>query len=187
MNDRDLIQGLLNQQTSAINYFVNNYQQLVFILCVKMVNSTEIAEEITQDVMIKCIEKIDQFKGEAKLKTWVYTLAKREALNYIRINQLKTVPIDDVETAHQKQTLVEEELNTNDIHAIIQQNFAKLNLDQKEILTLFYLQELSLKEIAELTALSESNVRVKLHRARERFKNIVSEKDLSLLKQLRYD
>ena len=89
MNDLDLIQGLLNRQESAINYFVNNYQQFVFVLCVKMVKNNEVAEELTQDVLIKCIEKIEKFKGESKLKTWVYTLAKREALNYIRVNKLE--------------------------------------------------------------------------------------------------
>jgi len=53
-------------------------------------------------------------------------------------------------------------------------------------MTLFYLQELSLKEIAVATELSESNVRVKLYRARENFRTILSEKDINLLNQLRY-
>lgn len=98
MNDSDLIRGLLNQQTSAINYFVNSYQQLVYVLAVKMTNNKEVAEEITQDVMIKCIEKIGQFKQASKLKTWVYTVAKREVLNYIRINKLETTQLTENET-----------------------------------------------------------------------------------------
>ena len=85
LKDSDLILGLINKQTSAINYFVNNYQKFVYVLCVRMLNNVEVAEEITQDVLIKCIEKIEQFKGDSKLKTWVYTVAKRETLNYLRI------------------------------------------------------------------------------------------------------
>ncbi len=186
LNDSDLIQGLISKQTSAINYFVNNYQQFIYVLCVKMLNNNEIAEEITQDVLIKSIEKIDQFKGQSKLKTWIYTLAKREVLNYIRINKPETVNIEN-HPPNEHINNIEEQLNQKDIKQAIQQAFEFLNFEQKEILTLFYLQELSLKEIAEMTTLSESNVRVKLHRARERFKKIVTKKDLSLLKQIHYE
>ncbi|MDF1674376.1 MAG: sigma factor, partial [Vicingaceae bacterium] len=65
MEETDLIKGLQNKSHSAINYFVQLHQQFVFVLCVKMTHQREVAEEITQDVLIKCIEKIEQFKGDA--------------------------------------------------------------------------------------------------------------------------
>ena len=109
MKDEDLILGLINQRVGAINYFVNNYQQFVFVLCVKMLNDREVSEEITQDVLIKCIDKIGQFKGDAKLKTWVYSIARREVLNYIRINKIHTSEITAVvENQHQTNELVEQ-------------------------------------------------------------------------------
>lgn len=185
LKDSDLILGLINKQTSAINYFVNNYQQFVFVLSVKLVNSSEVAEEITQDVLIKCIEKIEQFKGDAKLKTWVYTIARREALNYIRINKLDTTEINDVISNKFKSDTTEFN-DEDDLTNTLQHYFNKLSIDAKEMLTLFYLEEMSLKEIAETTQLSESNVRVKLYRARESFKSILTEKDVTLLNQLRY-
>lgn len=185
LKDSDLILGLINKQTSAINYFVNNYQQFVFVLCVKLVNSSEVAEEITQDVLIKCIEKIEQFKGDAKLKTWVYTIARREALNYIRINKLDTTEINDV-ISNKLKSDTGEFNDEDDLTNTLQHYFNKLSIDAKEMLTLFYLEEMSLKEIAETTQLSESNVRVKLYRARESFKSILTEKDVTLLNQLRY-
>lgn len=187
MKDEDLILGLINQRVSAINYFVNNYQQFVYILCVKMLNDKEVSEEITQDVLIKCIDRIDQFKGDSKLKTWVYSIARREVLNYIRINKIYTSEITPVvENHHQSNELVEQ-LEKDDLKLIIDSHFNRLPIDQKELMTLFYLQELSLKEIAVATELSESNVRVKLYRARENFKTILSEKDITLLNQFRYE
>ena len=186
MNDSDLIQGLINQQSSAINYFVGNYQQFVFVLCIKMLGDKELAEEITQDVMIKCIEKINQFKGQSKLKTWVYTLAKREVLNQLRKNKLDTIELNGVEPSFDKQQ-TESQINQGDLKVLITKVFDRLLPDQKEVLTLFYLQDFNLKEIAEAMNLSEANARVKLYRARERFKQVIPEKDLILLKEMHYD
>ncbi|WP_170227913.1 RNA polymerase sigma factor [Vicingus serpentipes] len=186
MKDSDLILGLINKQTSAINYFVNNYQQFVYVLCVRILNNNEVAEEITQDVLIKCIEKIEQFKGDSKLKTWVYTVARRETLNYIRINKLETTEISpSIENTLNGDNIIAL-FDNEDLNETIQYYFNKLSTDAKEMLTLFYLEEMSLKEIAEITKFSESNVRVKLYRARESFKSILTEKDVTLINQLRH-
>lgn len=186
LKDSDLILGLINKQTSAINYFVNNYQQFVYVLCVRILNNNEVAEEITQDVLIKCIEKIEQFKGDSKLKTWVYTVARRETLNYIRINKLETTEISpSIENTLKGDNIIAL-FDNEDLNETIQYYFNKLSTDAKEMLTLFYLEEMSLKEIAEITKFSESNVRVKLYRARESFKSILTEKDVTLINQLRH-
>ncbi|MGE0560797.1 MAG: RNA polymerase sigma factor [Flavobacteriales bacterium] len=186
LRDTDLISGLLNKQISAINYFVNNYQQFVYVLCVNILNDKEAAEEITQDVLIKCIERISQFKGTSKLKTWVYTIARNETFNYIRIKRLETSGItESIANKHQIDDITSS-LDQEDLNFVIHSNFNKLPFDQKEILILFYMEEMSLKEIAEATTLSESNVRVKLHRARENFKTVLSKKDITLLNQLRH-
>ncbi|TXB66802.1 sigma-70 family RNA polymerase sigma factor [Vicingus serpentipes] len=186
LKDSDLILGLINKQTSAINYFVNNYQQFVYVLCVRILNNNEVAEEITQDVLIKCIEKIEQFKGDSKLKTWVYTVARRETLNYIRINKLETTEISpSIENTLNGDNIIAL-FDNEDLNETIQYYFNKLSTDAKEMLTLFYLEEMSLKEIAEITKFSESNVRVKLYRARESFKSILTEKDVTLINQLRH-
>lgn len=183
LKDSDLILGLINKQTSAINYFVNNYQQFVYVLCVRMLNNVEVAEEITQDVLIKCIEKIEQFKGDSKLKTWVYTVAKRETLNYLRINKIETTELSDVISNKIKS---DDSFDGNELSTVLNYYFKKLPFDAKEMLTFFYLEEMSLKEIAETTQLSESNVRVKLYRARESFKSVLTEKDVTLINQLRH-
>ena len=187
LRDTDLISGLLSKQISAINYFVNNYQQFVYVLCVNILNDKEVAEEITQDVLIKCIERIDQFKGQSKLKTWVYTIARHETFNYIRIKKLETSTITKSILNNYQSDNITTQIDQNDLNHLIELNFNKLPFDQKEILTLFYLEELSLKEIAETTQLSESNVRVKLYRARETFRTTLSKKDITLLNQLRHE
>ena len=187
MNEIDLISGIKNNSISAINYFVQAHQQFVFVLCVKMTNDREISEEITQDVMIKCIDKINAFEGKSKLKTWVYKIAHNEVLNHLRKNKINTTELNEETTGRSYDKSILNEMNDLDLKYTIDKYFNKLPTDQKELLTLFYLDELSLKEIEDITNLSASNVRVKLHRGRDQFRKLLSEKDVNLLNQLRYE
>ncbi len=186
MNEIDLISGLKSKNLAAINYFVNNNQQFVFILCIRMLNDKEVAEELTQDVLIKCIEKINLFEGKSKLKTWVYKIAHNEVLNYFRKNKLNTTELNDETINYNEDNSLMKELNQKDLKAAIQLIFNKLPVDQKELLTLFYLEDLSLKEIEQVTGTSPSNIRVKLYRARDNFRTFLSKNDVNLLNQLRY-
>jgi len=187
LEETDLIKGLQNKSHSAINYFVQLHQQFVFVLCVKMTNQREVAEEITQDVMIKCIKNINSFEGKSKLKTWVYSIAHHEVLNYLRKNKIPTTEISDKTPIIDNEKNILDTFADKDMKLLIEHFFNQLPADQKEMLTLFYLNELSLKEIEAITALSAANIRVKLFRARENFKNLLSEKDVTLLNQIRYE
>lgn len=187
LEETDLIKGLQNKSHSAINYFVQLHQQFVYVLCVKMVHQRELAEEITQDVLIKCIKNINAFEGKSKLKTWVYSIAHHEILNYLRKNKIPTTELTESIPVVDNEKNILETFADKDIKLMIQHYFNQLPADQKELLTLFYLNELSLKEIEAVTALSAANIRVKLFRARENFKSLLSEKDVTLLNQIRYE
>lgn len=187
MEETDLIKGLQNKSHSAINYFVQLHQQFVFVLCVKMTNQREVAEEITQDVLIKCIKNIHAFEGKSKLKTWVYSIAHHEVLNYLRKNKIPTTELTESIPVVDNEKTILETFADKDMKLLIEHFFNQLPADQKELLTLFYLNELSLKEIEAVTALSAANIRVKLFRARENFKTLLSEKDVTLLNQIRYE
>ena len=186
MNEIDLISGLKSKNLAAINYFANNNQQYVFVLCIKMLKDKEVAEEITQDVLIKCIEKINLFEGKSKLTTWVYKIAHNEVLNYLRKNKLAISELNEDTLDINSDNSVVEEMNEEDLKQLIQIHFDKLPDDQRELLTLFYLQELSLKEIEQVTKISPSNIRVKLYRARDNFRSILNKNDVNLLNHLRY-
>ena len=185
MKEIDLILGLKAKNLAAINYFVNNNQQFVFVLCIRILNDKEVAEELTQDTLIKCIEKINSFEGKSKLKTWVYKIAHNEVLNYLRKNKLNTIALNQETINYNEDNSLINEMNQKDLKVTIQVVFNKLPADQKELLTLFYLDDLSLKEIEQVTGTSPSNIRVKLYRARDNFRNFLNTNELNLLNQLR--
>src|SRR5690606_40847754 len=133
LEETDLIKGLQSKSHSAINYFVQLHQQFVFVLCVKMVHQREVAEEITQDVLIKCIKNINTFEGKSKLKTWVYSIAHHEVLNYLRKNKIPTTELKESITVIDKEKNILYTFAIKDIKIMIIQYFNYQSLDKKEI------------------------------------------------------
>ncbi len=188
MEEIDLINGLQNRNQSSIMYFVQGYQQFVFAVIYRMIEQRESSEEITQDVLVKCIERIDQFSAQSSLKTWVYRIARNETINYIRKNerQIETVHEDQVPIISMYAGDEKDDLEFRDMQNLIKKYLNKLPADQKEMLILFYLKELSIKEISQALDLKENNAKVKLFRARDHFAKLLSSSDVELLNEMRY-
>lgn len=161
-----MIQQLLKGNTKAFQQFVVHYQDYVFTIVHRIVNQTEDAEDVAQEVFVKAYKYIKNFDGKSKLSTWLYRIAVNTAISHRRKKKYHTTELTD---AHQQSTVKQENrVKTEEQKKYIQQAFALLSEDDVTLLTLFYLKELSLKEIADVIQLEQNNVKVKLYRARKR-------------------
>jgi RNA polymerase sigma-70 factor (ECF subfamily) len=144
---------------------------MVFTIIVKIVRKPEDAEEIAQDVFLKVYEKLESFRGDSKFSTWLYRIAYNAAISKTRKRRLEVEALDDFTINNYSVDDVKEELEL--IDAEEQQVFLKdamedLSDDDYLIVKLFYLEELSVKEISQINGLSQANVKVKLHRIRKK-------------------
>ncbi|CAL2092185.1 RNA polymerase sigma-70 factor, ECF subfamily [Tenacibaculum sp. 190524A02b] len=160
---------------------------MVFTLAVKMLKSREEAEEVSQDTFIKAYKYLANFKGDSKFSTWLYKIAYRNCLDALKKRKEKynTDTIDEVTLHKIKATdSVLEGIERKERAVIINECLLQLPEEERSILWLFYFKELSLKEIMEVTELSEANVKVKLHRARKRLLTVVKKNvEPELIKQ----
>nr|WP_299104979.1 sigma-70 family RNA polymerase sigma factor [uncultured Tenacibaculum sp.] len=179
INDQAYIELILKGDTNAFAFLVDKYKTMVFSLAYKMLESKEEAEEVSQDTFIKAYKNLSKFKGESKFSTWIYKIAYRTCLDSLkkRKNKYNTDTIDEV-TINKIQTTegVLDTLERKERALIIEKCMKDLPEDERSILWMFYFEELSLKEIIEVTDFSEANVKVKLHRARKRLLSIVKQK-----------
>ncbi|MCF2874189.1 MULTISPECIES: RNA polymerase sigma factor [unclassified Tenacibaculum] len=178
-NDQTYIDKVLKGDTNAFSILVEKYKGMIFTLALKMLKSREEAEEISQDTFIKAFKNLDRFKGEAKFSTWLYKIGYRACLDNLKKNKTKynTDTIDEITINKIKSTEgILEGIERKERAEIINTCIMSLPEDERSILWMFYFEELSLKEIIELTEFSESNVKVKLHRARKRLLTIVEKK-----------
>ena len=179
-NDDYYIKKVLAGDTSSFGILVERYQNMVYALSLKMLKHREEAEEVAQDSFVKAFKNIKKFKGDSKFSTWMYRIAYNTCLDRIKGNTKYNSNVEINEITSNEIIAVEhifEGIEREERKMIIQNCLDQLPEDERIIVHLFYFEEQSLKEIREILNLSESNIKVKLHRARKKlftiFKNSV--------------
>tara|TARA_R110001632_G_scaffold43376_1_gene109958 strand:+ start:110492 stop:111076 length:585 start_codon:yes stop_codon:yes gene_type:complete len=178
-NDQLYIDKVIKGDTNAFAFLVEKYKDMVFSLAIKITKNREEAEEVSQDSFIKAFKAIHTFKGDSKFSTWLYKISYHNCMDRVNKNARKynTDRIDEVIENRIKAT--EDTMQTierKERAELINDCLLELPEDERSILWLFYYKELSLKEIMEVTSLSQANLKVKLHRARKKLLIIVQER-----------
>ncbi len=174
--DEYYITQTLNGNVNAYAFLVEKYKHMVFTLSIRIVKNREEAEEISQDVFVKAYTNLKSFKGDSKFSTWIYKIGYYASLDAIKRNkrQINSENIDEVYEAdfgvlQNALSYLEEK----ERKSIIKKSLLKLNEDEQVILTLYYFEEMPLKEISEVVNLSVDNIKVKLFRARKKLATIL--------------
>ena len=182
MNELELIQQLRAGDEGAFKSLVANYQDLVYNTALGIVQNSEDAEDVAQEVFIQVYRSIDQFKGDARLSTWVYRITTTKALDHIRSRKRKKRfafitslfgPNDElvhepVDFQHPGVTLDRKEQA-----ALLFRMIEQLPENQKVAFTLHKTEELSYQEIADVMQLSVSAVESLLFRARQNLRKLL--------------
>lgn len=175
-DDQTYIDKTLNGDVNAFAFLIERYKVMVYSLAFKMLKNKEEAEEVSQDTFVKAFKNLKKFKGASKFSTWLYKIAYRSCLDRLKKikENYKVDTIDEVTINRIGETeTILEGINRKERSQIIQQCLLKLPEEDRSLLWMFYFEEFSLKEIIEITGLSQVNLKVKLHRARKRLLSIV--------------
>jgi len=175
-SDIDIIQQVLKGDRSFFSLLVERHKSMVFAVCFRILNNQEDAEEIAQDVFVKAFQKLGSFRGDATFKTWIYRIAFTTAISRKRMKQAYTSDIDSVKLPHEHIELAKNglsELNHNDRQKFLQIALEKLKEEDRLLLTFYYFEEQTTEEIADITGLSVSNVKVRLHRSRKKLYEVL--------------
>jgi RNA polymerase sigma factor (sigma-70 family) len=169
--DQYYIQKTLAGDTRAYATLVERYQGFVFTVVLRMVKVRELAEEVAQDSFIKAFQSLKSYRGDSKFSTWLYSIAYRKALDAIRKQKRERTSefIDEVMEAEYE--TIENAvyfLEAKERSETIQQCIMSLPEEDAAIITLYYFEEQSVKEIAAITNLSEDNIKIKLYRSRKK-------------------
>nr|WP_298992395.1 sigma-70 family RNA polymerase sigma factor [uncultured Polaribacter sp.] len=174
--DQLYINKVINGDASAFAYLVDTYKNMVFSLAYKMTKNKEEAEEVSQDTFIKAFKNLSNFKGDSKFSTWLYRICYHTTLDAIKKNKKNNYTFEINEVTYNQIQSVEtilQGIERKERSVIMDKCLMKLPDEERSILWMFYYDELSLKEIIEVTNFSEANLKVKLHRARKKLLTIV--------------
>lgn len=153
--------------TTAFAWIVSTYSPMIWTIAMNILNNREDAEDLTQEIFIKLFKSLNQYKAEAEFSTWIYRIAYNTSLSEIRKRKIAWVSIEEniVSIDEPDETdLPDTEIKLQHLEEAIK----KLSPEEQFLVSLYYKEDLPVGAIAKISQLSESNIKVKLYRARKK-------------------
>lgn len=175
--DNIIIDRVKNGDKNAYAQIVDRYKDKVYSLVYGIVRNEETAQELAQDIFIKAFTALKKFRKESSFSTWVYRIAYNTAISETRKNKQKVLSYDEQLEKASSEDLsasLEAEDNNEVKKELLHQALNQLHAEERLILMLYYFEEQSIDEISKSSGLSQSNVKVKLFRLRNKLKDIMT-------------
>ena len=186
-SDVQLIQRILSGDEAAFGILVEKHQKSVHALAWRKVGDFHDAEEITQDTFLQVYKKLPTLKDPYKFAGWLYVIANRLCIDWIRkknlaIQSLEDTPVEEIEKSSYTHHVSEQsEIAISERRReIVKKLLAKLPESERTVMTLHYLGEMTVKEISKFLGVSVSAIHNRLYRARKR----LQAKEASLVQEV---
>jgi RNA polymerase sigma-70 factor (ECF subfamily) len=158
LNDIQLVDLYLRGNQKAFDGLVNRHSQSTFRFIIQIVDSTDEANDIVQETFIKVWKNIHKFDQRKNLKTWIFTIAKRTAIDYLRkVKSVSFSSIDNTETETSfGNNIPDEGLMANEIFEenenieLIRNALKTVSLENKSIILLHHGEEMTFEEISDV-------------------------------------
>ena len=130
----------------------------------RMIPCMEDREEICQDIFVKAYFNLRKFRFDSKFSTWLYTIAYRASLSFLRKKQLETEPFDedlilDVVSPHE-----------DGLKKLLQSAINKLSVDERTAITLYHFHDCTIDEISVITKTPSGTIKNMLFRTRKKLR-----------------
>ncbi|GAE27725.1 RNA polymerase sigma-70 factor [Halalkalibacter wakoensis JCM 9140] len=160
-----------------INLLMDEHSDEILHLVFTYVNNQTTAEDLTQEIFIKCYEKLHQFNEQSSIKTWLFRIAINHCKDYLKSWHYRKISLHekiwDSLPSNTKQ--VDEELIAKTEEERLAHAVIALPVKYREVIYLHYYQELSLVEISKVTAVNLNTIKTRMKRAKELVKDQIIE------------
>jgi len=167
---------VLGGNKNAFTFLVDRHKDHAYNLALKICGSREEAEEIAQDAFIKAYRSLAQFKMKSSFATWFYRIVYNTAISLVRTRKKAPLSLEDFPaeaTDFFRDSSSEEEADAEYRSSLVNFALQKISEEERGLIGLYYYEELKTDEIAEITGISRSNIKVKLFRARQKMIEII--------------
>ena len=174
-DDVQLIRKILSGDDAAFGVLVEKYQKSVHALAWRKIQDFHHAEEIMQDTFLRAYKKLPTLKNPDQFAGWLHVIANRLCIDWMRsqksvMQSLEDTPVEEIEESSYTHHISEQRITerTEHYHELVKRLLKKLPENERAVVTLFYLDEMSTKEIGKFMGVSVNTITSRLHRARKR-------------------
>lgn len=175
MDEKQAIKAVLKGDKAAYRIIIDTYQNPIYSTILRMAKNPQTAQDLTQEVFIKAYEQLPKFKQDGSFKAWLYRLATNHCIDFFRKkgNQMHYEEYEERMASTDSQpevALLKKEAERN-----LERLVSNLPEDERLIVLMRYVNELSYDEIASLLKLSKTEVGNKLFRAKQKMRKDIKE------------
>ncbi|WP_242205420.1 RNA polymerase sigma factor [Aestuariivivens insulae] len=179
LTDEKLVDAIVaTNDTLLFEELYDRYATVVYNKCLGFTKNADEAEDLTQDIFLKLFVKLASFKGKAKFSTWLYAFTYNHSVNYVTRNAAKKIEKQSV-NYQDIENISDDEI---DDKSFLKMKVNKLKLamdlispEEKMILLLKYQDSLTIKEIESVLGISESAVKMRIKRAKDKLAKIYAD------------
>ena len=175
--DTYYIQRIQAGDVACFACLLDKYSRPINSLILKVVQNQEEAEELAQDTFMKVFKNLASFKGDCSFSTWIYRIAYNTAVSETRRRKREWACIDQARLANLPDSEAERmdawEGRQEYLDALARA-VGELEPEERALVTLFYYEDCTVAECASITATTEANVKVRLHRIRKKLYILVN-------------
>ena len=175
LDDLTLIDKILLGDQVAVRILIDRHKNYAYTIAFRILGIAEEAEEAAQDAFIKAIRSLNTFQRNGKFTTWFYRIVFNTAVSRKRKKTAETVEINDSNEFLAGNTENENSLIRDEKARYLNLAIHRLKEEDKTIITLYYLKELTMDEVSEITSIPVNTLKVKLFRSRKRLAVILKD------------
>ncbi len=176
-NDAKLIQRVLEGDDTAFSTLVQKYQKSIHALAWRKIGDFHIAEDITQDTLLKAYQELSTLNEPQRFASWLYVIASNYCKMWLRKRGLSTESLENISSTQLEKTtysefvIEEKERSAEETQReVVKKLLAKLQESERTVMTLYYLGGMTHEEISEFLGVSVAAIKNRLYRARNRLK-----------------
>lgn len=172
MGSHSIEQTKLLPYETTIDELMSDYGQDILQLVMQYVHNLPIAEDLTQEIFVKCYKALPTFQFNSSMKTWLWRIAINHSKDYLKSWYAKNVQAadEDLFTQANSGDCVEQQVIQQQRDDELAQAVFELPLKYREVIYLCYYEEQSMKEMADVLQLNESTVKTRLRKAKQSLK-----------------
>lgn len=178
IEDKELLEKFYGDGNNQwLGILLQRYTMLLLGVCMKYVKNEEEAKDCVQQIFLKAITELQKYKVDY-FKSWLYMVAKNHCLMIIRDRNGKiAVELNDKISPEEQDAFYKYELIEKDkVLTLIEESLKELNEEQKQCVTLFYLEKKSYQQVAEITGYKMLQVKSFIQNGKRNLKLLVEKK-----------
>jgi RNA polymerase sigma factor (sigma-70 family) len=162
-------------QKDALEELVSSWEKRLFYYIRRLIDDEQTAWQVLQETWLKVLPGIRKLREPRKLPAWLYSIARKTAISHLRAEYKRQAlfETDEIANSSEQENC---ELSLDDAEQI-HYGLGRISLPHREILTLFFLQDLSLQEIACVLSVPRGTVKSRLHYARRALRAVLEKEE----------